>query len=68
MQDTAATADRLLTTTDAARLANVSGETIRSWANSGKLPSQKTASGIRLFRRADIERVVDQRNQERIPA
>jgi excisionase family DNA binding protein len=50
--------EQLLTTADAARLANVAGETIRGWANTGKLPAIRTVSGVRLFRRTDVERVM----------
>jgi excisionase family DNA binding protein len=44
-----------LTTSSAARLRRVSEGTIRKWANDGRLPSERTESGIRLFNRADVE-------------
>jgi len=47
---------QLLTTADAARIVGVSSETIRSWENEGKLSAVRTASGIRLFARDEIER------------
>ena len=53
--------DELLATSVAARLANVSANTIRIWADLGKLPAIRTSCGQRLFRRADVEGVVAQR-------
>lgn len=52
-----ATAD-YLTTQGAARLAERSSETIRRWANTGRLPVARTESGMRLFQREDVLRVV----------
>jgi DNA-binding transcriptional MerR regulator len=46
-----------LTTTDAARMIGVASETVRQWENIGKLQAFRTASGVRLFARADVERV-----------
>ncbi len=40
---------------DAARIAGVAVETLRRWANEGKVPSQRTPGGQRRFRVADIE-------------
>lgn len=42
---------------DAARIAGVAVETLRRWANEGKVPSQRTPGGQRRFRLADIERL-----------
>jgi excisionase family DNA binding protein len=46
-----------LTTSSAARLRRVSEGTIRKWANDGRLPSERTDTGIRLFNRHDVENV-----------
>jgi excisionase family DNA binding protein len=43
-----------ITTCDAARILNVSPDTIRRWAKVGRLPAIRTASGIRLFERSVI--------------
>lgn len=47
--------DDLLTPAGVARLANVTPQAVRLWADQGRLPVLRTASGIRLFRRADVE-------------
>jgi excisionase family DNA binding protein len=53
--------DELLATSVAARLANVSANTIRIWADLGRLPAIRTSCGQRLFRRADVIAIVAQR-------
>ena len=45
-----------VTVAGAARIAEVSEETIRAWANSGLLQVERTESGVRLFEREDVER------------
>ena len=56
--------DELLPTSIAARLANVSANTIRAWADKGRLPAIRTASGQRLFNRADVLRLIAERKPE----
>jgi len=46
--------ERYLTSGDAARLADVSVETIRLWERNGRLPAIRTVSGTRLFRAEDV--------------
>lgn len=48
-------------TTEAARILHVSAETIRHWERVGKLPATKTAGGVRLFERRDVERLARER-------
>jgi DNA-binding transcriptional MerR regulator len=59
--------DDLLTTQDVARAADgeVCASTVRQWERTGKLPAIRTASGMRLFRRADVERVLADRRRAR---
>jgi predicted site-specific integrase-resolvase len=45
----------LLGPTAAARLAGVSSDAVRVWDRSGKLPATRTANGMRLFARRDVE-------------
>jgi excisionase family DNA binding protein len=45
----------LLTTGDVAKVAGVTPPTVVRWADEGKLPVSRTASGVRLFMRADVE-------------
>lgn len=48
----------LLSAPKAAELLQVSDETIRRWAEAGKLPFVELPSGRRVFRRADIEAIL----------
>ena len=57
-------ASDFLTTTDAARIAGVAANTIRLWERLGKIPAQRTASGVRLFRLEDVQRVAAQRAEQ----
>ncbi len=48
------TADRLLTTREAAELLGVGPTTVKRWCDEGKLPALKTAGGHRRYREADV--------------
>ena len=50
-------------TTEAARILNVSQETVRQWERRGILPAHKTARGVRLFDRRDVERLARERER-----
>lgn len=57
--------EELLTTADAARIAGVVPDTLRLWQRLGKITAAfRTPTGIRLYRRSDIERMVDVRAHE----
>jgi len=58
---TTQTVDELLTAGDAAKIAEVSPDTIRNWSDNGRLPSVRTAGGVRLFERSAVDRVVSER-------
>jgi DNA-binding transcriptional MerR regulator len=47
----------------ASRLLGVSTQTLRLWDASGKFRAERTLTGQRVYRRADIERLRDERNQ-----
>ena len=47
--------ENYLTCNDAAKVAEVSPDSIRLYEKTGKLAAIKTASGIRLFRKRDVE-------------
>lgn len=51
-----------VTTTGAARAARRSADTIRDWARRGILKPEMTVGGIRIFRRAEVERVARERS------
>jgi len=55
----------LLTVRDVARALDVAPETVRLWANLGKLPAQRTASGMRLFEEVDVARARRSREASR---
>ena len=46
---------------EAARILNVSVDTVRLWERLGRLPALKTATGVRLFDRRDVERLARER-------
>jgi excisionase family DNA binding protein len=54
-----------LLTNEAAQLLKVSPETVRVWERTGVLPAVKTAKGVRLFARADVERLAAEREAKR---
>jgi DNA-binding transcriptional MerR regulator len=47
--------DDLLIASECSRLLGVSPARVRQLANEGKIPVQRTASGLRLFRASDVE-------------
>jgi excisionase family DNA binding protein len=56
--------EETVTTSEAARIAGVSAETIRLWLRDGRLPGQITPLGA-LIRRVDVDRLVTQREAAR---
>lgn len=48
-------ADDLMTASDAGRILGISVDMVRVLARGGSLPFKSTISGVRLFRRADVE-------------
>jgi excisionase family DNA binding protein len=56
----------VLSVSEAARRLKVSAQTVRDWADRGKLPVMRTAGGQRIFQRDDIERARQERQAERI--
>jgi excisionase family DNA binding protein len=55
--------DDLLTPSDAARVLGLSADSVRVLSDNGRLPSMRTVSGRRLFRRSDVDRLAIQRAQ-----
>ena len=51
----------LLTVSHAARALQVAANTLRLWERQGKLPALRTTSGVRLFDRRDIDRLIAER-------
>jgi excisionase family DNA binding protein len=58
--------DDFLSPADAARLLGVVPATVRQMERDGRLPAQRTAGGMRLFRREDVERLAQERARLRM--
>jgi excisionase family DNA binding protein len=58
-------AESLLLTNEAARILEVSPQTVRLWERSGRLPAIRTSSGTRLFDSAKVERLREERQRQR---
>lgn len=56
-------ADDLMTASDAGRILGISVDMVRLLARGGSLPFQSTVSGVRLFRRADVEALARRRER-----
>jgi excisionase family DNA binding protein len=50
-----------LTTSDAARLLGVSADMVRCYERTGRLAALRTAGGVRLFTRQEVNRLVQAR-------
>lgn len=46
---------RFVLTSEAARILGVSAQSVRQWERLGRLHATKTAGGVRLFARSDVE-------------
>ena len=55
----------LMTAMDAGRILGVSVDMVRLLARDGRLPFMSTISGIRLFRRKDVNALARRRERER---
>jgi excisionase family DNA binding protein len=51
----------LLTVSSAAKILKTSEGTVRRLERSGELPAQRTSNGMRLFDRADVDRLARER-------
>ena len=61
-------ADDLMTASDAGRILGVSVDMVRVLARNGDLPFQSTVSGMRLFRRADVDALSRRRERAKSTA
>jgi excisionase family DNA binding protein len=52
---------KLCFTSEAARILRCNEQTARQWADSGKVSVVRTAGGVRLFDRAELERLAADR-------
>ena len=59
--------EELLTPSEAAHVLSLSADTVRSLSDKGILPTLRTMSGRRLFRRADVERLAQERQRKGQP-
>ncbi|MDP9370914.1 MAG: helix-turn-helix domain-containing protein [Chloroflexota bacterium] len=60
--------EQLLSVADASRILGVVPATVRAMERAGRLPALRTASGIRLFKRGDVERLAAQRAGQPVPS
>jgi excisionase family DNA binding protein len=58
--------DGLLSPADAAEILGLVPATVRALADRGQLPAMRTARGMRLFRRQDVERLATERAAQRV--
>ncbi len=59
------TEDEFMLTADVSRETGAAAATVIWWERSGKLKALRTASGVRLFRRADVDKLVAERSASR---
>jgi excisionase family DNA binding protein len=57
--------DRPVTVSEAARLLDVSADTVRRWEAAGILAARRTGTGVRIFARADVQRLATERARRR---
>lgn len=55
----------LLIASEAAKLLNCTAANIRALERSGKLPALRTESGVRIFKREDVNRLASERAQQK---
>ena len=54
----------VLTVSEASRELGVAAQTVREWADSGKLPALRTGRGQRIFKRSDVQTLQERRAVE----
>jgi hypothetical protein len=54
-------ADELMTVADAGRILGISTDMVRLLEREGHLPCTRTVRGVRIFRRADVVRLAEER-------
>jgi excisionase family DNA binding protein len=57
--------DELMTPSDAARILGLSADSVRALSDAGRLPTLRTVSGRRLFRRGDVEKLASDRARKK---
>ncbi|MFL6213609.1 MAG: MerR family transcriptional regulator [Blastocatellia bacterium] len=55
----------LLIASEAAKLLDCTAANIRALERAGKVPALRTASGVRIFRREDVDRLALERQRKR---
>jgi excisionase family DNA binding protein len=61
MHDRRNESDELMTVADAGRILGVSTDMVRLLERDGRLPCMRTVRGVRLFRRADVVQLAEER-------
>jgi DNA-binding transcriptional MerR regulator len=57
--------DQLLLTRDAARILGITPHGVRAMTQRGALQCERTPSGDRIFKRADVEKLARERQEQR---
>ncbi len=57
--------DDLLTVGDAARVLDLTSRSVQDLENRGRLPAIRTARGLRLFKRSDVDQLAEERAAKR---
>jgi excisionase family DNA binding protein len=57
MRNTNTRPSDLILSSEAARILGISAQSVRAWENAGRLRATKTAGGVRLFSRVEVERL-----------
>ena len=47
----------LILSSEAARILGISAQSVRAWENAGRLRATRTAGGVRVFSRAEVEQL-----------
>ena len=58
--------DQVLMTRDVSRLLDVAPETVRQMVRAGKLSADRTAGGIRIYKRGEVERLAAKRREQQL--
>ena len=57
MRNVSTSPSDLILSSEAARILGISAQSVRAWENAGRLRAIKTAGGVRLFSRTEVEQL-----------
>jgi DNA-binding transcriptional MerR regulator len=65
MRNMATRPSDFILSSEAARILGISAQSVRAWENAGRLRAAKTARGVRVFSRVEVEQLRDSLDQPR---